>query len=338
MISSGMHRSLYSINDPEYGGLRYEKCYPIGTRIVPDGHGGLWIHEGTRLGDTINWPLLHRSKHGREIKRFEVPRNCDLEPDGNGGVWAISRPEQEPDNNHISEVTRYLVANEEDGGVIEQHAAYAPEGTDTYYAGGRGGKVWVAVQADDDYDFNEEQKNQMLDDGLWIVGHSSCERVDDISGDIGFSTGDVDPDGCGGLWLLEESSELDDLVLKHYNHRGELRVTPFHFPIGGTEVYACDRTDSVFVYYQTPDAEDDEHDGVLKYIFRENGDWRSKLIGEQLPSLDKTKFISTGDGELWGMMKDTDNHVKFWKCTSTEMRPLPYEWPLRFSETEMIEG
>lgn len=261
-----------------------------------------------------------------------------MEPDGNGGVWAISRPEQEPDNNHISEVTRYLVANEEDGGVIEQHAAYAPEGTDTYYAGGRGGKVWVAVQADDDYDFSEEQKNQMLDDGLWIVGNSSCERVDDISGDIGFSTGDVDPDGCGGLWLLEESSELDNLVLKHYNHRGELRVTPFHFPIGGTEVYACDRTDSVFVYYQTPDAEDDEHDGVLKYIFRENGDWTSKLIGEQLPSLDKTKFISTGDGELWGMTKDTDNNVKFWKCTSTEMQPLPYEWPLRFSETEMIEG
>ena len=181
--SHGIHRSLYSLNEVEHGGIRLEKCYPIAAKIISDGHGGLWIHEGQRLGDSINWPLLHRNKHGRETKRFEMPRNCDLEPDGNGGVWAISRPEQELNNNHISEVTRYVVGN--DGEAIVQHMAYCPQGSDTYYAGGRGGKCWVYVAADDDYEFTQEQEDTMLDEGLWLIGSNTCERLDDVNDGVG---------------------------------------------------------------------------------------------------------------------------------------------------------
>ena len=183
IISHGIHRSLYSLNEVEHGGIRLEKCYPIAAKIISDGHGGLWIHEGQRLGDSINWPLLHRNKHGRESKKFEMPRNCDLEPDGNGGVWAISRPEQELNNNHISEVTRYVVGN--DGEAIVQHMAYCPQGSDTYYAGGRGGKCWVYVAADDDYEFTQEQEDTMLDEGLWLIGSNTCERLDDVNDGVG---------------------------------------------------------------------------------------------------------------------------------------------------------
>ena len=330
----GIHRSLFSINDEEHGGLKYEKCYPLPTKVIPDGHGGLWIHEGKRIGDTINWPLWHRSKHGRETERFAMPRNCDLEPDGCGGVWAISRPEQELNNDHISEITRYLVGN--DGNEIVQHAAYAPQGSDTYFAGGRGGKCWIYVCADDDYEFTEEQKDKMLDDGLWIVGANTIERIDDVHEGVGFATGDVDPDGCGGLWLLEESDDLDDIVLKHYNHHGVKEETPFHFPIGSTEVYACDRRDSVFVYFQPPGSED--HEGVLTYICKDpdSREWVRNTVRSEVPT--DTKFVSTGDGELWALMMDMHNQIAFWKCSGTEMKRYPYEYTLPFTSAELIEG
>ena len=135
---------------------------------------------------------------------------------------------------------------------------------------------------------------------------------------------------------MEESDDLDDIVLKHYNHHGVKEETPFHFPIGSTEVYACDRPDSVFVYFQPPGSED--HEGLLTYICKDpdSRDWVRNTVRSEVPT--DTKFVSTGDGELWALMMDMHNQIAFWKCSGTEMKRYPYEYILPFSSAELIEG
>ena len=322
------HRVLYSVNNTDGGDLlKHEVCFPLGSRCFPDGCGGVWILEEKRLDDTIDWPLWHKNKRGEIEKKFEVPRNVDLVADGNGGVWAITRPEWEDINNYVSEVKRYVAGN--DGNVITHHKGYVPRGSKIYYAGGRGGKVWLFVEEEEVYSLDTVV--EVLPPGMWLVGSQTMEKLGERSNRVEFFTGDVDPDGTGGLWYLEnDRTELDALMLKHCDHSGEKNSISFRFPSGSSAIHGCGSTNGVFVFVSGADA------GCLTYISKDPiSGWNSTVIDDTLPP--DAKFASDGAGGLLALTADGEGESKLWKVQGTEMALL-HRWRLPIWSTELVGG
>mmetsp|Transcript_2917 Transcript_2917/g.6305 ORF Transcript_2917/g.6305 Transcript_2917/m.6305 type:complete len:1354 (+) Transcript_2917:30-4091(+) len=319
-------------SDDDLECLKHESCYPVNTKIVPDGHGGLWIHEARRVidddDDTINnnWPVWHKNKH-REVEKFQVPRDADLEADGAGGIWAIiPGPELENgnNNNHGAEIKRYIP------GSLPSHVAWVPDGSDLYF-GGRRGKVWVYSYMERGVDYDGD----MLDEGLWLLGSHDAEKLGETNDGVGFSTGDVDPDGSGNLWYLEENAHMDTVILKRCMHNGDRESTSFEFPIDGTEVYGCDSNTGVFVFHEPPGVHDYDA-GQLTYVSKESGSRRwTRATVAWCPT--DTKFASNGAGGLWALMVDDDGECKLCKCNGMGMEPV-HEWTLPFPSAELVGG
>lgn len=318
------HRVLYSTGE---GLLKHELCFPLGSRCFPDGCGGVWILEEKRLDEPIDWPLWHKNKRGEVKKKFLVPRNSDLVADGNGGVWVITRPEWEDINNYISEVKRYVAGN--DGNVIIHHRGFVPRGSNIYYAGGRGGKVWLSVEEEEVSTLDNVV--EVLDPGFWIVGSHTLERLGQRSNRAGFSTDIVDPDGTGGLWYLENDRvELGALVLKHCDHSGHNNLISLRFPIGSSVIRGCSSINEVFVFDSSASA------GCLTYISKDpTSRWSTTEIGVTIPS--NAKFVSDGAGGLLALMADGGGDSKLWKVQGTEMIPL-HRWRHPIRSTELVGG
>lgn len=322
------HRVLYSTNNTDDEGLlKHELCFPLGSRCFPDGCGGVWILEEQRLDDPIDWPLWHKNKRMKGKKKFSVPRNSDLVADGNGGVWVITRPEWEDINNYISEVKRYVAGN--DGNVIIHHRGFVPRGSNIYYAGGRGGKVWLSVEEEEVTTLDNIV--EVLDPGLWLVGSHTLEKLGQISNRAGFSTDIVDPDGTGGLWYLEnDSTELDALVLKHCDHSGHKHLISLRFPIGSSVIHGCSSTNEVFVFDSGPGA------GCLTYISKDPiSGWSTTEIGVTIPS--NAKFVSDGARGLLALMADGGGESKLCKVQGAEIVPL-HRWRHPIRSTELVGG
>ena len=322
------HRVLYSTNNTDDEGLlKHELCFPLGSRCFPDGCGGVWILEEQRLDDPIDWPLWHKNKRMKGKKKFSVPRNSDLVADGNGGVWVITRPEWEDINNYISEVKRYVAGN--DGNVIIHHRGFVPRGSNIYYAGGRGGKVWLSVEEEEVTTLDNIV--EVLDPGLWLVGSHTLEKLGQISYRAGFSTDIVDPDGTGGLWYLEnDSTELDALVLKHCDHSGHKHLISLRFPIGSSVIHGCSSTNEVFVFDSGPGA------GCLTYISKDPiSGWSTTEIGVTIPS--NAKFVSDGARGLLALMADGGGESKLCKVQGAEIVPL-HRWRHPIRSTELVGG
>jgi len=309
-----LHRTLYSVSENAHG-MNYESCYPLGSKVVPDGTGGLWIQEAQ--GNQANWTVRHKNKR-REVDKYVIPRDAEMVSDGNGGIWAMSVS----GDIDVFEVKRYMSNSTHD-------IATVPSQSSLYY--GPGGKVWIYVESNDSYDLSIDDP---LEDGLWLFGSHSKELLRSPGDGIGFSTGDVDSDGVGNLWLLEENEEMDALVLKRILANGDREETRFEFPLGGSEVYGCGSSSGVFVFHQSPECDDFE--GQLTYISYDalTQHWSSAVIGE-CPT--DTKFASDGNGGLWALMVDDDDECMYWKCNSIGMDPI-HEWGLPFASTELVGG
>ena len=312
-MSGTMHRVLYSVNETQ---CEHEACYPLGTKCVPDGLGGLWIHKASRpYRSTVNFPLLHRNKRGRERQRYEVPRDSDVVADGSGGVWAISGY----DGDHVLTIKRYL----QEGAVHYINAV--PGDSEIYY--GRS-KLWVNVE---DYDPRDEEMigEDLLDDGLWLLGSHSKEKVSTDN----FPEGHISGDGSGNLWVLGENEERSALILKRFTPDGACESTGLEFSVGAC-VHGCDSSTSVFVFHQPEEC--DDYNGHLMYIEQnpQSNQWTSKQIGEGPTDM---QYGSDGKGKLWALMVDDDEDCMFWVCDGSEMQPI-HGWELPFASAEMVGG
>lgn len=316
-MNGTLHRTLYSVGENPNNGMRYESCYPMGSKVIPDGTGGLWIQEARRLGLTDNWPVIHKNRR-REVKKFEVARDADIVSDGNGGVWAMSAPD---DDSYCCHVKRYMSNSTHD-------VAAVPIASALFY--GPGGKVWINVASDDVY--NQNIRNP-LEDGLWLCGSHSKQLLFRPPRDSFSKYGVVDSDGVGNLWFLDENENADAFVLKYILANGLHTDTGIRFPIEGTEVYGCGSKWGAFVFHPSPECDDFE--GRLTYVSQdETGQWSSAVIGE-CPT--DTKFTSDGKGGLWCLMVDDDDECMCWKCDRIGMTPI-HQWRFPFASTELIGG
>jgi hypothetical protein len=239
----------------------------------------------------------------------------------------ITRPEWEDINNYTSEVKRYVVGN--DGNVVIHHRGFVPRGSKIYYAGGRGGKVWLFVEEEEV--FTLDNVVDMLAPGLWLVGSHTLEKISERRNRAGFSTNDVDPDGTGGLWYLEnDRTEPNALVLKHCDHSGRRNLISLRFPIGSSVIRGCSSTNEVFVFDSGAGA------GCLTYISKDPiSGWSTADIGVTIPS--NAKFVSDGAGGLLALMADGGGESKLWKIQGTEMVPL-HRWRHPIQSTELVGG
>ena len=215
-----------------------------------------------------------------------------------------------------------------------------PVSSELYY-GGRRGKVWVYAETAHDDDVGAAVGGPpRLEDGLWLLGSNTREKFGGVRDGVGFSTGDVDSDGKGGLWWLEENDRMDALVLKWRNHR-DFRVHSHMrpFPIGGTEVYGCDSADGCFVFHQSPNCREGE--SALTRVSMETegdmaGSWSSRRVAN-CPS--DTKFASDGAGGLWALMVTPgSSSCKFWRIDGSGGMVESHDWGLPFTTSELVAG
>lgn len=204
-----------------------------------------------------------------------------------------------------------------------------PRGSNIYYAGGRGGKVWLSVEEEEVSTLDNVV--EVLDPGFWIVGSHTLERLGQRSNHTGFSTDIVDPDGTGGLWYLENDRiELGALVLKHCDHSGHNNLISLRFPIGSSVIRGCSSINEVFVFDSSASA------GCLTYISKDpTSRWSTTEIGVTIPS--NAKFVNDGAGGLLALMADGGGDSKLWKVQGTEMIPL-HRWRHPIRSTELVGG
>jgi hypothetical protein len=331
--------------------FKYQACFNNGSRIFPDGCGGVYILEEQPMSVGPNWPLWHINKRGKKTKKFDVPRNTDLISDGNGGLWAITRPEWEDINNYLSEIIRYVVGN--DGNMLTHHRAFVPRGSKIFYAGGRGGQVWL--YAEDEEVYSLDRVEDVLPPGLWLVGSHTMEKHGERNPrSMGIKNGCfVEPDGKGGLWYLEDDrTDLDALVLKHIDHSGNKFSTLLRFPKGQSLIYGCDSTDGVFIFYMhTPPNPADQSwraelagmpdclsPGLLTYVSKniETSCWDCTEIHD-VPA--QAKFVGDGAGGLYAVMDDEGGRRKLWKANLDIPKLVPLNrWRFPIRSTVLISG
>ena len=356
------HRVLYSVSktillgsettaDPVFT-FKHQACFNNGSRFFPDGCGGVYILEEQSMSVGPDWPLWHINKCGKKTKKFDIPRNTDLISDGNGGLWALTRPEWEDINNYLSEIIRYVVGN--DGSMITQHRAFVPRGSKMFYAGGRGGQVWL--YAEDEEVYSLDRVEDVLPPGLWLVGSHTMEKHGErCPQSMGILNGCfVEPDGKGGLWYLEnDRTDLDALVLKHIDHSGNKFSTLLRFPKGQSLIYGCASTDGVFIFYMHTPPNPADHSwraeiagvpdclapGLLTYVSKnpETCCWDCTEIHD-VPA--QAKFVGDGAGGLYAVMDDEGGRHKLWKANfddTPKLVPLN-RWQFPIRSTVLISG
>ncbi|KAL7552764.1 hypothetical protein ACHAWF_016013 [Thalassiosira exigua] len=306
------HHVLYSVYQ---NGTRHEGCYVLGSKAIPDGTGGLWIHvngEGVSDPGPAERLVLHRSRRGRESQRYSIPVGAELVSDGHGGVWAAMRLNGPSSTNGPLAVWRYTPDSTRDVATI-------PSGSQMYYAG-RGGQVWVWAGNDDGSHRN------MLCNGLWLLGSRPPERKAEAPS----REGGVCPDGLGGLWYFRGNGGA--LQLYHLDADDGERATGIEFS-AALQVHGCHSSNAAFVL--SDGLSENGGNCILQYVHWDPEGWQERVVGVG-PLSGRSKFASDRNGGLWALMAHNGRPNRMlYRCDSTAISPV-HEWNLDLLPAELV--
>ena len=312
-FGSGLHRQLFSVSMNE---IKYLSCYPLGSRILSDGMGGVWIHREIDQS-SVMWELLHKNRN-RETEKFRIHREAKIVSDGCGNVWAMSPN----DDSSCLELTHFTHNS-------QNHVASVPLTSQIFP--GRDGNTWIYVR-DDSHTLSA---SDTISPGLWIVSSHSHERVMNSVDD--FHKSCFDPDGFGNIWCLVSNHDGEGVLLRRFFTGCYNEEAPFQFS-HGAELHGCDSSNGVFVLSsENEPPEGDSNMGQLFFIYKnpQTDLWERNFIGDCPLNV---KIASDGNGGLWIMMDSfLDVDCGIWRANDAGIQRV-HDWTLSFESAELIGG
>ncbi|KAL7469500.1 hypothetical protein ACHAXS_009763 [Conticribra weissflogii] len=298
-LSGTSHRQLWAIG---VEGCSPEACYPLGSRVIEDGSGGLWIHRANGQDDM--WPLLHKTMDA-ESEKYVVHRLAAIVSDGGEGVWAMSPLER---STFYSVLIHYT-------GDTENFTATVPASSVIFP--GCDGKIWVHVNND----FNVLSRPNMLTDGLWVINDDFTEKVAGPDPDNQIL---ATSDGFGNIWILRPVGIEDDVsvfLTRYFLEDQNIGHEEFPFVIErGSALYGCQAPQKFFILYPSPRNDLNAMRSLIffKYDAVESR-WDRIHLGQCV--LD-AKIASDGNDGLWIIMEGVDGSDEtsgIWRANESGM-------------------
>lgn len=316
-LSGTLHRQLWTISAQ---GCSPKSCYPLGSRVIEDGSGGLWIHRANGQDDM--WPLLHKTMDS-ETEKYFVNKFAKVVSDGGEGVWALSPVER---STLYSVLIHYTGDTETFSATVPATSAIFP---------GLHGKSWVHVYNE----LNVLSRANMLSDGLWLIDDDASEKIAVLDPENhSFATSD----GFGNIWLLDSVGIVDSVsvILTRYFLENQ-NIGNEEFPLvieRGSALYGCQAPEKFFVLCP---ASPNDLNGMRSLIFFKYGAvesrWDRILIGQ---CVSDAKIASDGNDGLWIIMEgvdDNDESSGVWHANESGMSRV-FPLTIRMQSTELVGG